>query len=56
MATLFRQDLANVELGIYPLPFDHDGSLTTLLTTPAFSSRTSPKYTAVVSVASIAKF
>jgi ubiquinone/menaquinone biosynthesis C-methylase UbiE len=27
MATLFRQDLANVEAGIYPLPADHDGSL-----------------------------
>jgi ubiquinone/menaquinone biosynthesis C-methylase UbiE len=31
MATLFRQDLANVEAGIYPLPADHDGSLLTLL-------------------------
>ena len=31
MATLFRQDLANVESGIYPLPADHDGSLATLL-------------------------
>jgi ubiquinone/menaquinone biosynthesis C-methylase UbiE len=31
MASLFRQDLANVESGIYPLPADHDGSLTTLL-------------------------
>jgi ubiquinone/menaquinone biosynthesis C-methylase UbiE len=31
MAVLFRQDLANVEAGIYPLPADHDGSLTTLL-------------------------
>jgi ubiquinone/menaquinone biosynthesis C-methylase UbiE len=31
MATLFRQDLANVESGIYPLPADHDGSFTTLL-------------------------
>src|ERR1700736_2041010 len=31
MATLFRRDLANVESGIYPLPADHDGSLTTLL-------------------------
>ena len=31
MAALFRQDLANVELGIYPLPVDHDGSLATLL-------------------------
>jgi ubiquinone/menaquinone biosynthesis C-methylase UbiE len=27
MAVLFRQDLANVEAGIYPLPADHDGSL-----------------------------
>jgi ubiquinone/menaquinone biosynthesis C-methylase UbiE len=27
MATLFLQDLANVEAGIYPLPTDHDGSL-----------------------------
>jgi ubiquinone/menaquinone biosynthesis C-methylase UbiE len=27
MATLFQQDLANVEAGIYPLPDDHDGSL-----------------------------
>jgi hypothetical protein len=26
MAALFRQDLANVEAGIYPLPADHDGS------------------------------
>jgi ubiquinone/menaquinone biosynthesis C-methylase UbiE len=31
MAALFRQDLANVEAGIYPLPADHDGSLRTLL-------------------------
>ena len=31
MAALFRQDLANVEAGIYPLPADHDGSLPTLL-------------------------
>jgi ubiquinone/menaquinone biosynthesis C-methylase UbiE len=31
MAALFRQDLANVESGIYPLPADHDGSLATLL-------------------------
>ncbi len=31
MATLFQQDLANVEAGIYPLPADHDGSLLTLL-------------------------
>ena len=31
MATLFRQDFANVEAGIYPLPADHDGSLLTLL-------------------------
>jgi ubiquinone/menaquinone biosynthesis C-methylase UbiE len=31
MAALLRQDLANVELGIYPLPADHDGSLMTLL-------------------------
>src|SRR6202171_3014256 len=31
MATLFRQDLANVESGIYPLPADHDGSLLALL-------------------------
>jgi hypothetical protein len=28
---LLRQDLANVESGIYPLPADHDGSLLTLL-------------------------
>ncbi len=27
MAALFRQDLANVEAGVYPLPADHDGSL-----------------------------
>src|SRR5262249_14185740 len=26
MAKLFRQDLANVEAGIYPVPADHDGS------------------------------
>jgi ubiquinone/menaquinone biosynthesis C-methylase UbiE len=31
MARLLRQDLANVEAGIYPLPADHDGSLLTLL-------------------------
>jgi hypothetical protein len=31
MAVLFRQDLANVEAGIYPLPADHDGSLSVLL-------------------------
>jgi ubiquinone/menaquinone biosynthesis C-methylase UbiE len=31
MATLFQQDLANVEAGIYPLPADHDGSLPALL-------------------------
>jgi hypothetical protein len=28
MAALLRQDLANVEAGIYPVPADHDGSLT----------------------------
>jgi ubiquinone/menaquinone biosynthesis C-methylase UbiE len=31
MANLLRQDLANVEAGIYPLPADHDGSLLALL-------------------------
>jgi ubiquinone/menaquinone biosynthesis C-methylase UbiE len=31
MAVLLRQDLANVEAGLYPLPTDHDGSLLTLL-------------------------
>jgi ubiquinone/menaquinone biosynthesis C-methylase UbiE len=31
MTALFRQDLANVEAGIYPLPADHDGSLPALL-------------------------
>jgi ubiquinone/menaquinone biosynthesis C-methylase UbiE len=31
MAALFRQDLANVEAGLYPLPADHDGSLLTRL-------------------------
>lgn len=31
MAALFRQDLANVEAGVYPLPADHDGSWETLL-------------------------
>jgi ubiquinone/menaquinone biosynthesis C-methylase UbiE len=31
MAALFRQDLANVESGIYPVPADHDGSLPTLI-------------------------
>jgi ubiquinone/menaquinone biosynthesis C-methylase UbiE len=31
MAALFRQDLANVEAGIYPLPAEHDGSLPVLL-------------------------
>ena len=28
---LFRQDLANIEAGLYPLPADHDGSLLTLI-------------------------
>jgi ubiquinone/menaquinone biosynthesis C-methylase UbiE len=31
MARLFRQDLANVEAGLYPLPADHDGSWLTLI-------------------------
>ncbi|HML11813.1 MAG TPA: class I SAM-dependent methyltransferase [Xanthobacteraceae bacterium] len=31
MASLFQQDLANVEAGIYPLPDDHDGSVPALL-------------------------
>src|ERR1700731_3141163 len=31
MAELFRRDLANVEAGIYPLPADHDGSLSTVI-------------------------
>src|SRR5215510_2928057 len=31
MAVLFRQDLANVEVGIYPVPADHDGTLPDLL-------------------------
>jgi ubiquinone/menaquinone biosynthesis C-methylase UbiE len=31
MAVLFRQDLANVEAGIYPLPADHDGSVPELI-------------------------
>lgn len=31
MATLFLQDLANIEAGIYPLPADHDGSLFALI-------------------------
>jgi ubiquinone/menaquinone biosynthesis C-methylase UbiE len=31
MGRLFQQDLANVEAGIYPLPVDHDGSLTKLI-------------------------
>src|SRR6266849_4780367 len=31
MAALFRQDLANIEAGIYPLPADHDGGLPILL-------------------------
>jgi ubiquinone/menaquinone biosynthesis C-methylase UbiE len=31
MAALLQRDLANVEAGIYPLPADHDGSLSTLL-------------------------
>ena len=31
IADLLRQDLANVEAGLYPLPADHDGSLVTLL-------------------------
>jgi ubiquinone/menaquinone biosynthesis C-methylase UbiE len=31
MVALWRQDLANVEAGVYPLPADHDGSLKMLL-------------------------
>lgn len=31
MTDLFQLDLANVEAGVYPLPADHDGSLSTLL-------------------------
>src|SRR5438552_4312851 len=31
MAVLFRQDLANIEAGIYPVPADHDGTLPVLL-------------------------
>src|ERR1700730_10793684 len=31
MGALWRQDLANVEAGVYPLPADHDGSLEMLL-------------------------
>ena len=31
MAALFRQDLANMEAGLYPLPADHDGPLLTRL-------------------------
>src|SRR5271170_6196166 len=31
MAVLLRQDLANVEAGLYPLPADHDGSPLMLL-------------------------
>jgi ubiquinone/menaquinone biosynthesis C-methylase UbiE len=31
MAQVFRQDLANVARGVYPLPADHDGALSTLL-------------------------
>ena len=31
MAILLRQDLANIEAGLYPLPADHDGSLLALL-------------------------
>ena len=40
MAELLRQDLANVEAGIYPLPADHDGSILTLLGARGCSSRT----------------
>ena len=31
MVALLRQDLANVEAGIYPLPADHDGPLRTVI-------------------------
>jgi hypothetical protein len=31
MAILLRQDLANIEAGLYPLPAHHDGSLLTRL-------------------------
>src|SRR5215470_1880046 len=31
MAVLLRQELANIEAGLYPLPADHDGSFFNLL-------------------------
>jgi hypothetical protein len=31
LAALLDQDLANVEVGIYPIPADHDGSVLTLV-------------------------
>ena len=31
MVALLRQDLANIEAGIYPVPLDRDGTLFTLL-------------------------
>jgi len=31
MGALLRRDLANIEAGIYPVPADHDGSVSTLL-------------------------
>ena len=55
MAVLFRQDLANVEAGIYPLPADHDGSLPSCSSARGCSSRTCPTSTAAARAATTAK-
>ena len=43
MALLLKQDLANVEAGVYPLPADHDGSLLTMLDRSRLFFRDLPK-------------
>ena len=43
MAILFRQDLANIDAGLYPLPADHDGSLLALLDRSRLVFRGSPR-------------
>jgi hypothetical protein len=46
MAALLKQDLTNVEAGIYPVAADHDGSLLTLLDRSALFFRDLPEVNA----------
>jgi len=56
MGALWRQDLANVEAGVYPLPADHDGSLKMLLHRSRLSSRIFPPSAAAGKAAITAKY